>query len=480
MKHVDEFDAEQSGGGSLISHLPAIIWQRRWYVVIPAVVASILGIAAAILLPARYTSTATLLVQSSSLPQAIAGGNPDDVIDRRIARIRERVLSRPELIDLVNRYQLYPRERADAAMSDIVDTMRKAVTIAPLGSELQQQANGSATIAFTLSYSYADPVKAQSVAQDLSEQVLQLDATQSTQQADATVQFLSDQARTLQQQIGEQERQIAGIKAANGTVLSSAGVTMMGAGSGGYDVQIAALQRENSQLISQRSLVRSADTRDPIVAQAEAQLAAAQAVYSDDHPDVRLARQRLAEAKNLARKNVANVPVQSIDDQVAFNNRQIAALRSAQAGDSARLNATVGAQSRAPVILQQVAQLQQKLDGLNEQFKGVSDRLFQARAGVKAENEQLGERLSIVDPPVVTDEPSFPKRWMMIVGGPLAGLALGLVLVGLVELVMRPIRDPSVLTQLFGEVPLGVIPTVTAKNVAKRRQWFRFWRKAKG
>lgn len=478
MKHVDEFDAEQGGGGgSLISHLPAIIWQRRWYVIVPVVLLSILGIAAAVLLPARYTSTATLLVQSSSLPQAIAGGNPDDVIDRRIARIRERVLSRPELIDLVNRYQLYPRQRANAALSDIVDTMRKAVTIAPLGSELQQ-GNGSATIAFTLSYSYTDPVKAQSVAQDLSEQVLQLDATQSTQQADATVQFLTDQSRTLQQQIATQERQIAAIKSANGSILSSAGVTMLGGSGGGYDVQIAALQRENSQLISQRNLVRSADTRDPVVAQAEAQLATVQAIYSDNHPDVRLAKQRLAEAKALARKNVANVPVQSIDDQVSFNNRQIAALRAAQAGDTARLNATVGAQSRAPAVLQQIAQLQQKLDALNEQYKGVSDRLFQARAGVKAENEQLGERLSIVDPPVVPDEPSFPKRWMLIAGGPAAGIAIGLLLLGLVELVTRPIRDPNVLTELFGEAPLGVIPTVTVKLPPRKRRWFRFWRKA--
>lgn len=472
MKQIDDYEAEQGGGGSLLAHLPAIIWQRRWYLIIPVIVLTIVGVAAAFVVPVRYTSTATLLVQSSTLPQAVAAGNPDDVIDRRIARIREQVLSRPELIELVNRYQLYPKQRANAALSDIVDTMRKAVTIVPLAAEMQQQGNNSNTIAFTLSYSYADPTKAQAVAQDLSEQVLRLDATQSTQQASASVQFLSDQARSLQQQIAEQERQIAGIKAANGSILSSAGVTMLGGGGGSYDVQIAALQRENSQLLTQRNLSRTADTRDPVVAQAEAQLAAAQSVYSDDHPDVRLARQRLAEAKALARKNVANAPVGAIDEQVAFNNRQIAALRAAQAGESARVNATIGAQSRAPLVQQQIAQLQQKLDGLNEQYKGVSDRLFQARAGVKAENEQLGERLSIVNPPVVPDEPSFPKRWMLLAGGPAAGFALGLVLMFLVELILRPIRDPATLTQLLGEVPLGVIPTVSARGGAAKRGWF--------
>ncbi len=472
MKQMDDYEAEQGGGGSLLAHLPAIIWQRRWYLIVSVILLAIAGVVAAFVMPVRYTSTATLLVQSSTLPQAVAAGNPDDVIDRRIARIREQVLSRPELIELVNRYQLYPKQRANAALSDIVDTMRKAVTIAPLAAEMQQQGNNSNTIAFTLSYSYPDPTKAQAVAQDLSEQVLRLDATQSTQQASASVQFLSDQARSLQQQIADQERQIAGIKAANGSILSSAGVTMLGGSGGSYDVQIAALQRENSQLLTQRNLARTADARDPIVAQAEAQLAAAQSVYSDDHPDVRLARQRLAEAKALARKNVEKAPVSAIDEQVAFNNRQIAALRSAQTGESARVNATIGAQSRAPVVQQQIAQLQQKLDGLNEQYKGVSDRLFQARAGVKAENEQLGERLSIVNPAVVPDEPSFPKRWMLLAGGPAAGFALGVVLMFLVELIMRPIRDPATLTQLFGEAPLGVIPTVSARGRSARRGWF--------
>ena len=477
MKHTDEFEAEQAGGASFLTHLPTVLWQRRWWIVAPLVLLSIAGVAAAFLLPPRYTSTATLLVQSASLPQAIAAGSPDDVVDRRIARIREQVLSRPELIELVNRYQLYPRQRARAALSDLVSTMRAAVTIAPLGAEMQSVASGGSTIAFTLSYTYADPVRAQAVAQDLTEQVLQLDATRTTQQGDAAVLFLTDQQRGLQGQIAQLEQQIAGIKAANGQSLTKAGLSVGGGSNGSYDMQIAGLQRENSQILTQRNLVASQDMRDPMVAQAEAALAGAQAIYSDDHPDVKLARQRLAEAKQLAKKNIAKVPTQALDDQVAFNNRQIAALRAAEASDRAQASAAIGAQSRAPVVLQQIATLQQRLDNLNAQSKGISDQLLAAKAGVKAENEQLGQRLSVVDPPVVPDEPSFPKRWMLILGGPAAGLAMGLVLALAIEFLLRPIRDPATLTELFGEAPLGVIPTVPATAGASHRRLFGWFRR---
>lgn len=477
MKHVSEFEGEEgAGGGSFLAHIPAILWHRKRLVIWPLILLSIAGVAAAFLLPVRYTSAATLLVQSAALPNTVAGQDANDLIDRRIARIREQVLSRPQLIELVNRYQLYPSERSEGALSAIVEKMRDAVEITPLTAAIQQNANGSSTIAFTLGYTYSDATKAQAVAQDLVEQMLQLDATGNTQQAGATVQFLTDQSRGLQKQISELENQIASIKLANGNVLSSAGVTMLGGSGGGYDMQIASLQRENSQLLSQRQLTVESATRDPMVQSAEASLAGAQAVFSDDHPDVKLAKQRLAEAKALAATNVSKIPLSGIDKQVAFNNAEIGRLRSAQASESARVSMTLGAQSRAPAILQQINQIQQRLDALNEQYRGVSDRLLQAKAGVKAENEQLGERLAVVDPPVVPDEPTFPNRWLFSGGGIAAGLLAGLLLIFAVELFKRPIRDPATLTEMFGQAPLGVIPTIRSKTAARRRGW-RFWRR---
>lgn len=471
-----DFDTDEGGGGgSFLAHIPMILWDRRRLMIVPLVLLTLVGIAAAFLLPASYTSTATLLVQSSTLPTTVAGEDANDLIDRRIARIREQVLSRPQLMELVNRYQLYPDMRSEGALSDIVEKMRDAVAITPLTAAIQQRANGSSTIAFTLGYSYSDPGKAQAVAQDLVEQVLELDATGTTQQAGATVQFLTDQSRGLQKQIDALEGQIAGIKQANGTILSSAGVTMLGGNSGSYDVQIAALQRENAQLLSQRSVAQESAGRDPVVGAAEAQLAAAQAVYSDDHPDVRLARRRLAEAKSLAARNVAKIPLQVVDQQIAFNNAQIGSLRTAQASENARVNATVGAQSRAPAVLQQIEELQQRLSALNDQQRGVSDRLLQAKAGVKAENEQLGERLSVVDPPVAPEDPTFPNRWLFGGGGIVAGLLAGIVLIFAVELFNRPIRDPGTLTGIFGRAPLGVIPTIGTKAPGRRRGWF--WRR---
>ncbi len=457
---------DEDEGGGLLVHLPAIVGQRLWWLIVPAVIFLIAGIAAAFLLPTVYRSTATLLVESPQLPEDISGEQTTDIVDQRIAKIRQQVLSRPDLIELIQKHGLYIEKRGNNSLSAVIEEMRGSTAIAPVTAELQQNANGrSSTIAFSLSFDYPVAAKAQAVAQDMTEQILLIDATKNAEQATNTVQFLTDQAGELQTQIATLEASLSGLKARNGQVLSSAGMTMLGMSGGNYDAQIISLQRENVMLNSQRDMTKTAADRDPLVANAEAQLAAARAAFSDSHPDVAIARRRLAEAKALASTNQQRLPVDTIAQQIASNNAQIAAMQSAKAQENARVSATIGAQSRAPLIMEQIAQIQQKLDGLNGQYTGVAARLLTAQANEKAENEQRGERLSVIDPPVAPEDPESPNRPLLIAGGLAFGISLGLVMILALELFYRPIRDPVDIKNMLGEMPLVMIPNVSVKSL---------------
>ncbi len=484
MALASELEDGQEGGSSFLAHLPAIAMQRKWYLIIPAVLLSVAGVAAAYLLPATYKSTATLLVESPQLPTDIAGAPTQEIIDQRLAKIRQQVLSRPDLVEMIQRLDLYPRDRARKPLSEVVEKLRTAVSIDPVSAEFQQRAGGkSSTIAFTMSYEYSDAVKAQAVAQDIVEHILRIDSTKNAEQSANAVQFLTDQSETLKTQMALLEDQITGIKSRNGATLAGgAGVNVMGGGGGNYDAQISQLQHDNSALNSQRDLVKTAATRDPVVSAAESQLAAARAVYADSHPDVIFAKQRLAEAKALAAKNVEKLPVDTIDSQIAFNNSQIAKLQAARAQDSAHVSAVLSAQSRAPLVVEQVAQLQQRLEGLNVQYQQVSGRLMAAQAGAKMTTEQMGERLAVVDPPVVPDEPFWPSRPRFMLGGLAAGLGLGLLLLIGIELWRRPLRGLDSLTAITGVAPLAAIPTIAAAKDQVpwyRRLWAMRWRRAK-
>jgi uncharacterized protein involved in exopolysaccharide biosynthesis len=467
---------ESRGSSNFLPYLPSIILQRKWLLVIPAVLALIAALATAFLLPVKYQSRAVLLVEAPLLPGDIAlDPSGAEVVDQRMARIRQQVLSRPQLIELIQRNGLYQTEMSTRSLSEVIGLMRSAIAIEPVTADIQASGGGRrSTIAFGMSFFYNDPVKAQAVAQALTEQVLQIDASKTAAQAINTVEFLEDQREGLQAQIATVEGQLNEVKARNGLSLVS-GLGMMGGSTGGIDGQIAALRASNAQLISQRDLTKSAAERDPVIAQAEQALASAKAAYTDRHPDVIMAEQRLAQARELAKTNQSRIPTSAIDTQIAINNSQISALQATRDAEAGRSATVMSAQMRAPLVQQEVAQLQQKLDGLNGQAQRLSNQLLSANAGKKAEDEQQGERLSVIEAASVPDEPVSPNRPMIIAMITGAGIAFGLGLILLIEIVMKPIRDAGAVIAATGEAPLVVIPTILAQGDRKRKGLQSLW-----
>ena len=468
----DGADTGEGSESNFISLLPVILWQRRWWIIVPALIGVVAAIAAIFLVKPVYRANAVMLVQSPQLPSEVIGADEFDVVDRRLARIREQVTARPELIALIERHGLYDSERKSDPLSEVIKDMRDAITLTPTQASGPDSGSAQKTIAFELAFDYREPAATQAVVQDLMNRILQLDASGNVEQATNTVQFLTDQSKGLEAQIADLQGKISAINTRNGGVLSGGSMIVAGA-SGSYDVQIASLQRDNQSLVQQRNVAQTSDVRDPIVSAAEQRLAAARAVYSETHPDVVVAKQNLEQAKELAKSNTRKIPVDVIDQQIAFNNSQIAALRAAKAGEQAQVSSQLSAQARAPLVQQQIADLQQSLIAVNEQYKQVQTRLLAARAGVRAEDEQMSERLSVVEPPVIPDSPSKTDRLKLALGGIGGGLALGIFLAFAIELFLKPIRGPAALQNIMGAAPLGVIPVVTAKAIKKRR-WFGF------
>ena len=466
--------ADQSG--NLLASLPIILWQRRWFVIVPAVLLSIIGIITAYALPRTYRSSAVLLVESQDLPGGAEGGQSEDPIDRRIAKIRQQILSRPDLVDLIQTYDLYDASSRSQPLSKLVEQMRDATAISAVDADIQRAQRNSGSIAFSLSFDYKQPTQAQLVAQTFVDRLMKLDSTSTRDQATTNVNFLQDQEQNLQAQVDQVEAQINRIAGVNGAALSSAGIGIISTGAGiDFSSQIANLQRENAALQSQSS---TAVERDPSVVAAETQLAAIKSVYSDDHPDVKMAENRLAavraNAKNFQQRSVSSL----VQQQIAANNTAIARLTQQSGVERSRATAMAAAQSRGPAIAQQVSQLQAKADSARTNLAKVQANLLTARSMSKLVDQQRGERLTLIEPPVTPDRPSSPNRPLLIAGGIGGGLGLGFVLAMLVELIYRPIRSVGQLTSIAGEAPLAVVPTLSIKARRHRsrrpRRWWQF------
>ena len=463
--HAPEVENSDAGTGFLPA-LPSMLWQRRWFVILPVMVATIAGLVTAFLMHPVYESSATVLIESQQVPDDLisalsgAGGNQvSDMIGQRIARARERVLSRQDLIRLIRTYGLYTREQRTLPLSRIVDKMRNDTTIAAVDNGLagitpnRRNLGLANTIAITVAFDYDDPVKAQLVAQQFVDHFLEADASTQVSQATDTVNFLTEQANQIQTQIAQLEQRSTAIRSQNGMILALNGLSG-NAGADGSQIQsqIAAIQAQNMKL---ETAQENGGVQNQAVAQAEAQLRVLQAKFSDTHPDVLTAKAQLEAARRDASTRMQADPIKA---QMQANQAQIAALNQARNMAASNSAAYHSAAARAPALAAQLDQLEKAADVLRDQYRGIGVKLPAAQIQARMESEQKGERLTLSDPPVVPDHPLRPNRPLIIAGSIAAGLGLGLGLVLLIELVMRPIRGTAALRNVTGEAPLAVIP----------------------
>jgi uncharacterized protein involved in exopolysaccharide biosynthesis len=447
----------------MINHLPIILWQRRYYVLVCLVVALAAGTALAFGLPRTYRSTATLLVQSQDLPTTIVDAPTNGAVEQRIARIREQVLSRGDLIQLIEQNDLYSKERGSKPLSKIIEEMRHSTSVGALSSDIgQQSGTQNNTIAIAMSFDYPDPAKAQAVLQSFVTKFLSMSSADVEDQASLTVRFLQDQANKLQAQISDIEGQLTALKARNGAALASAGAPPL-IDTGSFSAQITSLQNENRQLIAQ---ARAPSSGNGALATAEAQLAAAQAQYSDTHPDVIAARERVAQLRRIGQQSSDGGS--AIQQQIAANNEAIHQLMAQRDATLARANSAMAGQARAPAIMEQAMQLENRATTLRNQYQAVSENLLKAQNSSRMASEQRAERLSLVEPANLPDHPFSPNRLMLIGAGAAAGLGFGLLLALALEFVNRPVRSPRQLEQL-GLPVIGIVPLIKSKQQRPRR-----------
>jgi succinoglycan biosynthesis transport protein ExoP len=444
---------DEEGGAGLIQALPVILWERRWWLIIPAVLGLIAGVGAAYTIPTMYESSATVLIESQQLPLDVVNSPVTDVIGQRIARARERVLSRQDLIRLIRANDLYAEEQKRQPLSAIVDRMRGDTSIEAISADANAN---NRTIALKIGFSYPDPVKAQIVAQQYVNRFLEVDASSQTDQAVGAANFLNQQGSQLQAQIAAIEGQINKIKSENGSMLAlqSASTGNPVADAARIDSDIIQLQTQNQALQQQASGRGDSGA----VQAAEAALAAARARFSDTHPDVIAAQNQLEAARRASAS-----PSAGPNPMIAANNAQINSLRSVKGMILSQSGEVRAAQSRGPAIAAEVDALEKKADALRDQYRDIGSKAQSAQLSARMQTEQKGERLTLADPPVVPDSPYKPNRPILMAGGLVGGIGLGFAVVLLLELLLKPIRGTDMLREAAGSAPIAIIPDYSRK-----------------
>jgi len=138
---------------------------NRWKALLftPMLIGALALFAVSAFTPARYRSSATILVVPQQVPTLFVPRTSDASLVDRLGAIEQQILSRTELEHLIDENHLYPEERAKSIIEEVVERMRRDIDV-----EIAKASddNGHAD-SFKVSYVADSPRVAMKVAEEL-------------------------------------------------------------------------------------------------------------------------------------------------------------------------------------------------------------------------------------------------------------------------------------------------------------------------
>jgi capsular polysaccharide biosynthesis protein len=146
-----------------------------------------------------YEATGKVLVESPDVPTNLVEPTVTDTADERIQVIEQRIMTRDNLLALLNKYGMFASERQWLSDTQFVDLMRENTKfeLIDLNSAGQPRSEFS-PIAFSVTFQYFDPDVTLKVTNDLLTLILDEDARNRTSRAEETTNFLSRESQRLQ------------------------------------------------------------------------------------------------------------------------------------------------------------------------------------------------------------------------------------------------------------------------------------------
>ncbi|MCQ8180016.1 lipopolysaccharide biosynthesis protein [Methylomonas sp. SURF-1] len=194
-----------------------IIKRRKRFLLFPFLTISLVSILLAVLLPAKYRSTATILIEAQEIPADLVHSTVTTFADQRIQMISQRIMTRPNLTEIIKKYNLYADDRQKKSEEVILEKMRQLIKVETISADVADQKNkaNQATIAFTLTFDDKSPSLAQKVANELTSLFLKENIKSRTESAENAALFLSEESKRLKAKIQEIQDKLATFKEKN-------------------------------------------------------------------------------------------------------------------------------------------------------------------------------------------------------------------------------------------------------------------------
>jgi len=490
-----------------LSHYFFIFRRRLTSILLVSIGLFILFIFIAIFWPPTYRSTATILIEEQDIPTEYVRSAITSYAAQRIEVIRTRVMTRANLLKIIDKFGLYADRRKIETTEEIVDHMRDDTNLAMISAEVIDPQSGRptiATIAFTLAYEGENSDQVLKVANELSSLYLSENLKTRTLKAAQTSEFLSEEANRLNTEISQLENQLASFKEKHGERLpefkqlnfqlleraeqnllnietqlrsledrkfylsgqlaninpASPMFSASGAPILDLDDRLKILKIEFLRLNTlykpghpdivkiQReieSLEKNTTGSDDFTEQAKSlaalrtDLASKRERYKEEHPEITRLKMNIASLLNdlegkqqqesigqIFEDNPDNPAYLTLKAQLEAVKNDIASFRKQHDTQKRKIENLESRMMESPQVEREYLSLMRDYDNAVFKYREIKAKLMEAEISQELERERKGERFSMIDPPVLPEEPIKPNRLAIIFLGMLFAVGAGI------------------------------------------------------
>lgn len=471
-----------------------ILRRRAWLMALTFVAVLAIALTVAVALRPVYRSSGTILVESQTVSPDLVQGAPGGYVDEQIEVIRQRVLTRENLLKIIEKYRLYRESEDSLTVSEKVDLMRSQVILEPVRASAKGKKN-AVTIAFELSFEGRSPEVAHGVANDLVTLFLNENVRSRTERASEATDFLSHEAERIKKELDSYESQIAEYKQRHGDALPQhLELTMTMLSRAESELQqverdrrltideLKGLEADQMALRADNQSAGSGSDSTNVEA-LRAEYVRLSSLYKETHPDLRALKRRIAaleggpESGGAAPTPIApsSAAQQKVAAKINVVRQRLTDLEEQQRNLRGRIQAHERQISQTPQVERALSTLMRDYDNAQKKYAEIRAKQMSAQVTENMVQENKAERFTLIEPPTRPDKPAKPDRAKIILLGFLASLGSPVGLVFVLENLNQRIRGANALTAALGHRPLVVIPYITTREqVAARRRRIRY------
>lgn len=453
--------------------------RRAWYIAVPVLLIFSMATVTAFLIPPTYRSASTILIEDQEIPREYVSANVTSYADQRLQSINQKIVGTTRLLEMINRFNLYPDMKKTKPTEEIVAKMRKDIKFNTINADVKDPRSGQpaqATIAFTVSYQGRNPALVQQIANELASLYLAENLQERQKQSSGTARFMEDEMKSVQAELAGVDARIAAYKQQNLNSLPELNqLNLQTMDNLDRDVrvsteQLRSLREKEGYLQSELSAIPtdSANQDKTRLNEVRVRLVDLRTRFSDKHPDVVKAKAEIAELTKQLRGTNRELPEAKPDNpsyinlqsqlasaraDIASVKRQIDDYSRKREAFRRRLEASPRVEERYKAMLAERNNLQAKYDDLSKKF-------MEARVAHGLEKEQLGERFTLIDAARLPEKPISPNIPAIILIGFVLGIGSGCGAAALKENSDGSVHNMEELARVARVPVLGAVPEI--------------------